>query len=148
MYHLVRQTNKSHLLLVSFLPTLSLDLCSCRTHIEGHQLIEWEATFLNYIQLQHLILVSFWSKPDVNYLHVEKWNSFPMTAHWIWPKPENWSPNMRLQSQARDCSSAWISPAGCTLEKSMSMARACWHLRVLLEMLPIYFLPSEAKCDL
>lgn len=48
----------------------------------------------------------------------------------------SWSPNMRLQSQARDCSSAWISPAGCTLENSMSMARACRHLRVLLKCSP------------
>lgn len=59
-------------------------------------------TFLNHAQLQHLTLGAFWCEPDVNYLHVEKWNSFHTSADWIWPKPRSWSPKVRLQSQAHD----------------------------------------------
>lgn len=92
-------------------------------------------------------LDSFWCEPDINYLHVEKWNSFHMSADWIWPKPESWSPNMRLQSQARDqfCmnfTSWWNSRKLNVHGQDLQASEGT------IEMQPIYFIPSEAKCDL
>jgi len=67
---------------------------------------------------------------------------------WKWPKSRSWTRSTKPQSQACDSGTVWISPVGCLLATSVSLARTCIDLRVLSERQSIYFIPSKAKRDL
>lgn len=74
--HLTWQCQRTSLICFYCSSCYEFGCCSFRSHAKGNQITEWEGTFFNRLQLQHLTLDTFCQDPHINCLQGEKLNSF------------------------------------------------------------------------